>query len=650
MRVNRMWLVITLTPIVFSLSSCSSSPVSQTLSRTASFTPPPNQTQALSSLNTEITAEPSEPADIIFYHGNIITIEKDQPLVEAVAIRGNLIQAVGSDEEMLTYRGQNTELIDLKGNTLMPGFEEGHVHAFRNTWGNGDPIQPLMDDLLAFGWTSVTEMHSTDDFINAMLEVEKNDQLKLRMNIFAEYNCGFLENGKSIECPSWYLDNPPILDPSRMVRIPGVKIFLDGAGGNRGCPYNSFQYPDNIEDLWPGIWDDCTYPYGDLYLTEEQLTPVLQDIQNRGYRAAFHIMGDAAIDVALNTIETVLNGKSNLDIRYQIEHNSALRPDQLDRYVEMNMIAMIPGYLNSCEADELRAMYGEAYYPWYVNRFALPGLGAHTFSSSDFNAKKDIHQFGLAINPALQIYGMVTRKQFLEEGKVCDPPEWMAHYRISVEQALQMLTIEPAFAVSMEDYIGSIKPGKFADLIILSNDPLTMNPDELYTLTTWMTMVNGKAEYCASGKNEFCPTSTNNSAVPSSQESATNATSIQVKYDCDNRAGSPIHIGNEDFLLTTIGWAVKTEEQINDFKDALNVSMLVNKIQIPSGIDFSGSQEKDGMYVVQVIFNVGDLQPGQYEVQTILTFDRKVYDGYEWYGPETQYPTIEGTCTVIIDK
>ena len=90
------------------------------------------------------------------------------------------------------------------------------------------------------------------------------------MNIFAEYNCPFLENGKTIECISWYKDNYPILDPTHMVRIPGVKIFVDGAGHpGRGCAYNSFPWPENIVENWPTIWKTCGSPYGDLYLTEK---------------------------------------------------------------------------------------------------------------------------------------------------------------------------------------------------------------------------------------------------------------------------------------------------------------------------------------------------------------------------------------------
>src|SRR4030042_1889097 len=218
---------------------------------------------------------PPEPADIIFHNGSIITMEKSQPLAKAVAIRGNMIQAVGSNEGVLAFQGSKTVVIDLQGSTLMPGFVEGHTHYTRNGWEDGIPLDAMMQNLLAFGLTSITEMHSTNEYIYAMLEAEKNGKIEIRMNIFGEYNCGFLENGKSIECISWYRDNDPILDPTKLVRIPGVKVFVDGSGQpGRGCAYKTFPWPESIIEIWPTVWETCGSPYGDLYLNETQLKTV----------------------------------------------------------------------------------------------------------------------------------------------------------------------------------------------------------------------------------------------------------------------------------------------------------------------------------------------------------------------------------------
>lgn len=593
-----------------------------------------------------------EPADIIFYNGNIITIEISQPIVQAVAIHDNLIQAVGSNKEILAFQGPDTVVIDLKGKTLMPGFVEGHTHYTHNGWEDGIPLETMMQNMLSFGLTSITEMHSMDEYIKAMLKAERNEEIDVRMNIFGEYNCGSLENGKSIECISWYRSNPPILDPTHMVRIPGVKIFVDGAGTpGRGCAYDSFLRPKNITDYWPDIWKTCGTPYGDLYLTEDQLTAVVKDIQNRGYRAAFHAMGDAAIEITLNAIEKALDGQPNSIFRHQIQHNSLIRLELLERYEKLDILASVRGAFNTCEADWYEAVFGQDYYAWNANRYALANMNVHAYSEGDFS-RGDINDITRVnpLNPIRSLYGFVTHQQVRADGSVCKPPEWLTRFKISVERALEMLTIEPAYAVSMENYIGSLKPGKFADLIILSDDPLTIDPNLLGDLKVQMTMVNGTIKYCAAGMEAYC-LKTIEKGVAELPLPTSTPQIAQVKFDCDKREGSPVHIGKQEFLQTYIRWAAATVEQVNDYLDAASEAIFINGQPKNSKASYGTVEKVEGknLFFAQSTFDIGVLEPGEYEIQTVQVFNKKIYDGLDYYGPETQNSKIESTCTVIIE-
>ena len=67
-------------------------------------------------------------ADKIFIGGDIITVDEKNPEAQAIAVHNGKIQAIGSETEVLKYEGYNTEVIDLKGNTLMPGFIDIHTH------------------------------------------------------------------------------------------------------------------------------------------------------------------------------------------------------------------------------------------------------------------------------------------------------------------------------------------------------------------------------------------------------------------------------------------------------------------------------------------------------------------------------------------
>ena len=88
---------------------------------------------------------------------------------------------------------------------------------------------------------------------------------------------------------------------------------------------------------------------------------------------------------------------------------------------------------------------------------------------------------------------------------ICEPPDWLAAEAVTVEEALRMMTIGAAYALSMEEKIGSLKPGKFADLVILSDNPLTVEPDSLIYLEVLMTMVGGRVEHCAPKYETLCP-------------------------------------------------------------------------------------------------------------------------------------------------
>ncbi|MHA2323567.1 MAG: amidohydrolase family protein, partial [Candidatus Thorarchaeota archaeon] len=71
---------------------------------------------------------------------------------------------------------------------------------------------------------------------------------------------------------------------------------------------------------------------------------------------------------------------------------------------------------------------------------------------------------------------------------------------ISVEQALRLITIDAAYGTFQEDVKGSIKVGKFADLVILSDNPLTVSESTLADIEVLMTMVGGVVEYAAPGQ------------------------------------------------------------------------------------------------------------------------------------------------------
>ena len=77
---------------------------------------------------TETEKIPAHSPDAIFYNGIILSMDDNRPQAQAIAIDGERILAVGTNNEILTLKGSSTQVIDLRGKTVMPGFIDSHSH------------------------------------------------------------------------------------------------------------------------------------------------------------------------------------------------------------------------------------------------------------------------------------------------------------------------------------------------------------------------------------------------------------------------------------------------------------------------------------------------------------------------------------------
>jgi len=89
----------------------------------------------------------AQPADLIFHHGKIVTVDPQFRIVDAIAIRGDRILAVGKYSEIAKLAGPNTQQIDLKGKTVLPGLMDSHSHAFEASIYEFDHEIPTMETI-----------------------------------------------------------------------------------------------------------------------------------------------------------------------------------------------------------------------------------------------------------------------------------------------------------------------------------------------------------------------------------------------------------------------------------------------------------------------------------------------------------------------
>jgi predicted amidohydrolase YtcJ len=101
-------------------------------------------------------AEGREVADLVLTGGKVVTVDEARPRAEAVAIRGDRIEAVGSVEEIARYTGPGTRVIELAGKLVLPGFIEGHGHFL----GLGQS-KMMLDASLAATWEDLVHQVAT---------------------------------------------------------------------------------------------------------------------------------------------------------------------------------------------------------------------------------------------------------------------------------------------------------------------------------------------------------------------------------------------------------------------------------------------------------------------------------------------------------
>lgn len=432
---------------------------------------------------------------VVFVNGNVITMGPVTRVEEAIAIRGDRVFRTGSTTTIMRYAEPDATVVDLQGRTLMPGFVDAHSHYFRgHGTGNGLGWEGAQELAISFGTTTVGEPGFQEDELPGFLSWAHEGNLKLRLNLYLLALADVCGNPVS----DWWKAYSPSRRRDDLLWIAGLKAFADGGACNLDAVSVEFA---------PGTG------FGDLYVDAEEVAELVTEAESRGFQVAIHALGDRAVDVVLDGYERALQGGRRHRLPHRMEHNFITRDDQLSRYSEIGIVPVVFGFfftghlehqflggVQGCPPAERNAFYQQS--EGQLRKFldANPGLPVAWHNDNPpWPPQRN----------TTDLHNMVSRVQVFgtADGSLvfCEPPAWMAATGITVEEALTMMTVSSAYALGRERFVGSLEPGKLADLIILSDDPLTAVGDELWDLEVWMTMIGGEVEFCMEGKEAFCP-------------------------------------------------------------------------------------------------------------------------------------------------
>ncbi len=520
--------------------------------------------------------------NLVLFNGIFHTLDPDKPVASAAVVRDGKIVFVGdSRSARALFANETTEIVDLKGSSVIPGLTDAHIHFEwystgllainaetptveevitevgrrvksipegkwitgygwnHNVWGGNFPTAEMLDQVSPRHPVSLTAKSAHASWVNstalllagitdktpnppggqivrnaagkatgllleeAMRLVEKLIPAPTPEELVEAINKG-MQNANRLGLTGIHdMDQPAVFRAFQtlhkegkltlrvnkaiqlanldqviaaglqtgfgddMLRLGQVKMFADGALG----PKTAWMLTG-----YDSAPDETGISTTDIEVIYES---VLKANAN-GLAVAIHAIGDRANREVLNVFAEARKRFPNSGLRNRIEHLQLLAPEDLGRLVELGVIAsMQPIHATSdmyiADMHWGRRVSGAYAWKTQLEKGAVLALG------SDCPVE--------TLDPLAGIHAAVTRRR--ADGSP-GPAGWRPEQRLTVEEAVKGYTLGPAYAAGMEDRLGIISEGYFADMTILDKDIFTIDPMDILKTEVLGTVLNGK--------------------------------------------------------------------------------------------------------------------------------------------------------------
>ncbi|MEM0946164.1 MAG: amidohydrolase family protein [Pseudomonadota bacterium] len=547
-------------------------------------------------------AQSQEIADTIYTGGPILTIDDGTPRVEAVAVLDGVILAVGALPDVMAHQGDGTEIFDLAGRAMLPGFVDSHGHVVMGglqalsanllpppDGPNADiaTLQQTLRDWIAANQAVVNQTQLIVGFGYDESQLaeqrpptrEDLDAVSADIPIAIIHQSGHFGvlNSKALELSG--IRAASVAPPGGVIRfddageptgvleenaffvalVPllgnlgdaGLKAFaragtelwasygyttaqegrsssgvaetLKAVAAEGGLPVDVVTYPDVLVDRdyiaanvsrdyvnrfrvagakltidgspqgFTALRDRPYYDPVGVYppgyagyasATADQVLDVTGWAYENGIQIITHANGEGASDMLIAAIDAAQAEHGTPDLRPVLIHGQFQRVDQVDAY---NRLGVFPSVF---------PMHTFYWGDWHRDHTVGP-VNAENISPTGWIRERGMmfgthHDAPVAFPDSMRVLdATVTRRT--RSGDILGP-----HQRVDVMTALKAMTIWPAWQHFEENAKGSIEPGKLADFVILSEDPMAIDPETLDTLTVEVTIKEDTVVYEAS--------------------------------------------------------------------------------------------------------------------------------------------------------
>lgn len=489
-------------------------------------------------------------ADLIIINANVRTMDGKKPVAEALAVTGGKIIAVGSNKEIRPFSGPKTETIDAGGRLVLPGFNDSHVHfmSIGQMFSSIDLRQVRSSDEFVEKFRYYTNFISPGRWIlggywdntlwnpdsqaptrelldpatpeNPVLVYKNGDPQTALANSAALKLAGFDKKTKTI--PGGTIERDERGEATGIIRGEAIRYLRAFTprlttqnwreAAITATNYAAFYGVTSVQDvhsddntelfrqlekegkLKTRIYECITLPNrkklieagikradgdamlrrgclkhfsdGDFGVVEDLYREVLE-ADRADLQVMIHAIGSRANEVVLTVYEKVLEENGPKDRRFRIEHAHRPRPEDLPRFAATKTIASMQPHL----------FFGGVYNSSEPYRSLLKQDTRLAFGSDSSITE---------IDPLLGIYAAVNFRRTESPGET-----------LSVEEAVYAYTAGSAYAEFQENVKGTLTVGKLADIIILSKDIFSIDPEEIRSTKVLTTVVGGRIVYQA---------------------------------------------------------------------------------------------------------------------------------------------------------
>ena len=272
------------------------------------------------------------------------------------------------------------------------------------------------------------------------------------------------------------LDTGLIRSADDFLSIRSVKAYGDGALGSRGAAL-----------LKP--YSDAPHQHGLLLTQPEDFPTIFQKVLGAGFQLNFHAIGDKANRMVLDEFEKTFATVGGQSLRNRVEHAQVIDVNDLPRFAQLNVLpSMQPTHATS-DKNMAEARIGKARmagaYAWKT----LVDSGIAMPLGSDFPVE--------LANPFYGLHAAVTRQDRNNQPL----KGWYPEQALSVKQAFKGFTLDAAYAAHMEDTLGTLTPGKWADFILVDQDIFSIAPQNIWKTKVMQTWLAGEKVFDANRQN-----------------------------------------------------------------------------------------------------------------------------------------------------